>query len=219
MSLTAVLIGSTGLVGSSLLKQLLANKAFDKVVAFSRRPITQQHPKLKNIVIDFSLADQYADQVKGDVFFSCLGTTKKQAGSIAAQRIVDLDYQLAFARIAAANNIPHYCLVSSSGANTKSSAAYMKMKGELEEHVKQLDFQRVSIFQPSLLLGQRLEHRLGETLGAVFLPALCRLPGLQRYRPIKGEQVATKMLETALTTEQGLQTFTLDKVFPMAGRD
>lgn len=219
MSLTAVLIGSTGLVGSSLLQQLLANKAFEKVVAFSRRPITQQHPKLKNIVIDFSLADQYADQVKGDVFFSCLGTTKKQAGSIAAQRIVDLDYQLAFAHMAAENKIPHYCLVSSSGANANSAASYMKMKGELEEHVKQLGFQRVTIFQPSLLLGQRPEHRFGEAFGAVFLPALCRLPGLRRYRPIKGEQVATKMLETALSPGQGLQVCTLDKVFPNTDRD
>ena len=111
------------------------------------------------------------EPLKGDVLFSCLGTTKKQAGSIAAQRIVDFDYQLQIAQIAVENGVPHYLLVSSSGANAKSRAAYMKMKGELEEQVKALPFQRISIFQPSLLLGDRPESRFGEQLAALFMPA------------------------------------------------
>lgn len=216
MSLTVVLIGATGLVGSALLEKLLSHQNIGKVIAISRRPLKSSSPKLDNLVIDFDAMDSIADQIQGDVFFSCLGTTKKQAGSIAAQRIVDFDYQLAFARIAFANGIPHYCLVSSSGANASSLSPYLKMKGELEQRVKQLGFKRITLLQPSLLLGQRSDNRTGESIGALFLPALCKLPGLQRFRPIEGVEVADRLLKQALTTplsEQVCEIFTLDQVF------
>jgi len=217
MSLTAVIIGATGLVGSALLKKLLSHKDIDKVIAVSRRPLSVNSPKLDNLVIDFSAVDSIADKIHGDVFFSCLGTTKKQAGSIAAQRIVDFDFQLEFARIAAANGIPHYCLVSSSAANSGSLSPYLKMKGELEDQIKDLNFQRITILQPSLLLGQRHEQRTGESIGALLLPWLCRLPGLRRYRPIQGEEVATKLLQQALrpaAMAAKIDTLALDNVFP-----
>jgi uncharacterized protein YbjT (DUF2867 family) len=217
MSLTAVIIGATGLVGSALLEKLLSHKDIDKVVAVSRRPLNVNSPKLDNLVIDFSAVDSIADKIHGDVFFSCLGTTKKQAGSIAAQRIVDFDYQLASARIAAANGIPHYCLVSSSAANSNSLSPYLKMKGELEDQIKDLNFERITILQPSLLLGQRHEQRTGESIGTLFLPWLCRLPGLRRYRPIQGEEVATKLLQQALrpaAMAAKIDTLALDNVFP-----
>ena len=216
MSLTAVLIGATGLVGSALLDKLLAHPNIARVVAISRRPIDKNSSKLDNLVIDFSELEQIADKVQGDVCFSCLGTTKKQAGSISAQRIVDLDYQLVFAGIAAANGIPHYCLVSSSGANANSLSPYLKMKGELEQQVKQLGFKRITLLQPSLLLGQRPDTRAGESLGALLMPTLCKLPGLQRFRPIEGAEVAERLLKQALIPQVSApecEIFTLDQVF------
>jgi len=214
MSLTAVVLGATGLVGSELVGFLLASDQYARVITVSRRPLKVEHEKLESCVVDFECLEDVADKVSGDVLFSCLGTTKKQAGSIAAQRVVDHDYQLQVARFAASNAIPHYCLVSSSGANPASASAYMKMKGDLERAVKQLVFKRVSIFQPSLLLGDRETVRLGESLGSIVVPWLCRLPMLKPYRPITGREVAEKMLQVSLAPGSGEAIFNLQEVFP-----
>ena len=214
MSLTAVVLGATGLVGSELVRLLLASDEYARVVTVTRRPLNVKSEKLESCVVDFECLDDLADHVRGDVLFSCLGTTKKQAGSIAAQRVVDHDCQLQVARFAAANDVPHYCLVSSSGANPASASAYLKMKGELEQAVKQLGFKRISLFQPSLLLGEREHMRIGESLAAMILPLLCRLPMLQSYRPIEGREVAEKMLQISKTPGDGVAVFNLQEVFP-----
>ncbi|AMO54446.1 NADH dehydrogenase [Endozoicomonas montiporae] len=214
MAKTAVVVGATGLVGEELVKQLIRSDGFDKVVTVTRRSLDIESDKHQNHIINFEQLDQHADLIKGDMLFSCLGTTRKQAGSIAAQRRIDYDYQLQIAQLAAKNNVSHYLLVSSSGANAKSSAAYMKMKGELEEQVKQLPFKRVSIFQPSLLTGKRKETRTGEGIAAYIMPVLCKLTFLRKYRPITGKQVASKMLEVSLSKGKTLEYFVLDDVFP-----
>ena len=211
---TAIVLGSTGLVGRNLVKILSHCSEIDKVVAISRRHVDYSSSKVVNRVIDFENLNDYSDVLKGDLLFSCLGTTLKQAGSVAAQRVVDLNYQLRVAQIAAKNDIGHYLLVSSSGANSNSKSAYFKMKGELEDAVKTLGFKRVSIFQPSLLLGERDHFRLGEVIGAFIMPALTAIPGLKRYKPIEGKQVAEKMLQVSLSAGDKLETFTLDAVFP-----
>ena len=129
MAKTALIIGSTGLVGSQLLQQLLASSSYSQVVSLSRRQLDFSHPKLISYVIDFENLTHYVELFKGDVFFSCLGTTLKQAGSVAAQRKVDFEYQFICAQMAANNAVPHYCLVSSSGANAHSMSRYLKIKG------------------------------------------------------------------------------------------
>ena len=214
MAKTAVVVGATGLVGKELVEQLIHSDGFEKVVTITRRALEFASEKHNNHIIDFERLDQYSELFKGDALFSCLGTTKKQSGSIAAQRRIDHDYQLQVAQVAASNAIPHYLLVSSSGANAKSSAAYMKMKGELEDAVKQLPFKRISIFQPSLLLGNREKPRLGEGVAAYIMPLLCKLPFLQKYRPITGQQVACKMLDVSLSEGRQQEYFVLEDVFP-----
>jgi uncharacterized protein YbjT (DUF2867 family) len=213
MTKAAVVIGATGVVGREVVNQLVHSDAYSKVVTLTRRAIISDSPKEENHVVDFDRLDEFSECIQGDCLFSCLGTTKKQAGSIAAQRQVDFDYQLQVARLAAANNIPHYFLVSSSGANAKSLSAYLKMKGELEQAVEALPFQSVRIFQPSLLLGDRDQLRVGEKIGEHLMPAICRLPGLKKYRPIRGEQVAKKMVEESLQEASGVSRYVLDEIF------
>ncbi|WP_257287060.1 NAD(P)H-binding protein [Endozoicomonas sp. SESOKO2] len=213
MPKTAVIIGATGLVGATLLNQLLKSSDIEKVVALTRKGLQQKSDKLENHVIDFENLAQHRELIKGDLFFSCLGTTRKQAGSLAAQRHIDFDYQLEAAKLAAGNMIPHYLLVSSSGANAQSVSPYLKMKGELEQALQRLPFQRVSIFQPSLLLGQRKESRFGEGLAAKILPLLCKLPGLQKFRPVHDWEVAEKMLKVTKEAGEGVSIYTLDEIF------
>ncbi|AOT08805.1 NAD-dependent epimerase/dehydratase family protein [Pseudoalteromonas luteoviolacea] len=210
---TAIVLGATGLIGKILVQQLIEQAAIEKVIAITRRPVDYQSDKIINQVVDFDNLTQFVHIFHGDMLFSCLGTTKKQAGSIAKQRTVDLDYQLQVAKLAAQNQIKHYFLVSSSGANADSSSSYLQMKGELEHHVKQLHFDTVNIFQPSLLVGQRPDTRIAETLGNYLLPTICRLPWLKKYRPISGQQVAKKMVSVAMTKHKKSHTYALDVLF------
>jgi uncharacterized protein YbjT (DUF2867 family) len=213
MEKTAIVIGATGLVGWALTDQLGNADHVRKVITPTRRPSPHASPKVDNRIVDFDLLEDQAALFAADLLFSCLGTTRKQAGSIAAQRKVDLDYQYRAARLAADHGVRHYLLVSASGANAKSNNPYLRMKGELEEKVQALPFERISIFQPSLLLGQRAEFRLGETLGALLLPILCTIPGLRRYRPIRGEEVAAKMVQVSRQPGPPREWFRLDQIF------
>jgi uncharacterized protein YbjT (DUF2867 family) len=210
----AIVLGATGLIGQNLTLKLAQQSHIKKVIAVTRRAVEYSHPKIENQVVDFSLLEQYSQTFAGDILFSCLGTTKKQAGSTAAQRIIDVEYQLTAAQLAANNGVSEYFLVSSSGANLASKNTYLQMKGELENKIVNLGFKRICIFQPSLLLGERNHFRMGEKLGSWVLPTLCKLPILKRYRPIYGAQVATKMCEVSAQQKVGLTLYTLEECFP-----
>lgn len=214
---TALMIGATGLVGSQLLGQLLNDERFGKVIAFGRKKTGQSHPKLEDQIVDFDAPESWSSLVKGDVAFSSLGTTRKQAGSLAAQKKVDYDYQLAFAKAAAQNAVPAYVLVSASSANPSSSIFYTRIKGELDRDVQQLGFQRVRILRPSLL-GGRPRARVGEKLGGALLGAVNAFGIARRYREIPGEVVAKAMVNAALDPEKGTRIYTLDELFDEAER-
>lgn len=217
MKKTAIVVGATGLVGQSVVEHLVNAEHIEKVISITRSPVAYSSAKVVNhvvnCVVDFDNLAAYSTAFKGDILFSCLGTTLKQAGSLAAQRRVDIDYQFEAAQLALNNGVSHYLLVSSSGANEKSNSPYLKMKGELEVKVGALGFNRISIFQPSLLLGDRTHFRLGERIAAYILPVICSIPFLRRYRPITGNEVAKKMVLVSQEAGERLETFKLDEVF------
>jgi len=210
---TALMIGATGLVGSQVLIQLLDDERFGKVIAFGRKRTGTSHPKLEEQVIDFDAPEAWAPLVRGDVAFSSLGTTLKQAGSQAAQKKVDYDYQFEFAKAAAKNGVASYVLVSSASADPKSRLFYSRIKGELDRDVQQLGFERVRIMRPSLLGGDRKEPRGGEKLSSVLLGAVNALGIARKYREIHGDVVAKAMINAAFDPEKGTRIFTLDEVF------
>lgn len=215
---TAVMIGATGLVGSELLKQLLADARFGKVIALGRKKTGQSHPKLEEQVIDFAAPASWASLVKGDVAFSSLGTTIKAAGSQEAQRKVDYQYQLEFAQAAAANGVPVYVLVSAASANASSGIFYSRIKGELDRDVQKLGFNHIRIMRPSLLGGDREHARLGEKVGSVLLGALNAVGVARKHREIHGAVVAKAMINSAFDSAGGTRIFTLDEIFAEAER-
>jgi uncharacterized protein YbjT (DUF2867 family) len=215
---TALMIGATGLVGSHLLLALLADERIGKVISFGRRKTGTAHAKLEEQVVDFDAPASWAPLVKGDVAFSSLGTTIKQAGSQAAQWKIDHDYQLAFAKAAAANGVPCYVLCSAASADPASSRFYSRLKGELDREVQQLGFERVRIMRPSLLGGERAQARTGEKLGSVLLRAFNAVGLARKYREISGATVAKAMLNAAFDPEKGTRIFTLDEIFGEAAR-
>lgn len=211
------MIGATGLVGSQLLDQLLNDARFAGVISLGRKKTGQAHPKLEEHVVDFEAPGSWSSLVKGDVAFSALGTTRKQAGSLAAQKKVDYDYQLAFARAAASNGVPVYVLVSASSADPGSRIFYTRIKGELDRDVQQLGFERVRIMRPSLL-GGRPQPRTGERLGGALLGAVNAVGIARRYREIPGSVVAKAMINAALDPERGTRIHALDELFEEAER-
>lgn len=215
MGKRAVVIGATGLVGAALLRQLADDKHFESVLAITRRPLLDAPPGVDNTVVNFSKLADHAELFDADCLFSCLGTTRKQAGSIAAQRVVDVDYQLDAARLAKTAGVKHMLLVSSSGANPCSTNPYLKMKGELEQAVRQLDFDQLAILQPSLLVGPRQKKRPGEAFGEHVLTLLNRIGLGRRYRPISGDQVAKALVSLAGNQTEPVVVYRLDELFKL----
>lgn len=202
MEKTALLLGATGLVGSHLLQQLLENPHYARVVALSRRPLAMQHPKLHQEILDFDHPD--AAKIKGDDVFCALGTTLAKAGSKEAQYKIDCTYPFEIGKIARQNGARQYLLVSSVGADAKSSNFYLKTKGDLEEKIRGLDFEHFVAVRPSFLMGERKEFRLLEKIGIVlariFAPLIPR-----RYRGIEAEKVARALIVKANEGGRGVE--------------
>ena len=164
----AVVIGASGLVGGHLLNYLLASPSYGRVVCLGRKKIDVSSPKLKQHKINFDKYGSYAPLLKGDDLFIAIGTTIAKAGSKEAFRKVDYSYAINIAKAAADNGMNQLLLVSSVGADTDSLFFYSRVKGELEEAVMKLKFWSIHIFRPSILLGERPESRVGESVAKVI---------------------------------------------------
>lgn len=196
----ALLAGTTGLIGNLLLDKLLHDTYYEKIIALSRKPLNQQHPRLLNLVVDFDTLDHYAAELKADDVFCCLGTTIKQAGSQAAFRKVDYDYPVQLAQLSRANGASQFLIVTALGSDKSSSLFYNRVKGEVEEAI--LGFPSYHIFQPSMLLGDRKDDRAGESVGKVVMKALDFIIP-KKYKAIDGARVAQGMLEVAKQRNAG----------------
>ena len=208
----ALIIGATGATGKDLVTQLLADDTYSEVHCFVRKPLTLTHPKLHAHVVNFETPEAWADLLRGDVAFSCLGTTLAVAGSKEAQWRVDYDYQYNFAEHCRNNGVPTFVLVSAAGAKAQSKLFYNRMKGQLEDAIKALGFSCLLIFQSSVLV-RKGSDRKGEQFGLKMIVFLNKLGLFKRYRPMPTEILAEKMLSAVYNSPKGTFTFTLDKIF------
>ena len=208
----ALIIGATGATGKDLVTQLLADDTYSEVHCFVRKPLTLTHPKLHTHVVDFETPEVWADLLRGDVAFSCLGTTLAVAGSKEAQWRVDYDYQYAFAEHCRNNGVPTFVLISAAGAKAQSKLFYNRMKGQLEDAVKALGFARLLSFQPSVLV-RKGSDRKGEQFGLKMIVFLNKLGLFKRYRPMPTSVLAEKMRKEVTIAPKGVHTFTLDEIF------
>ena len=215
----ALVAGATGLIGNEVVKLLLNHPAYRIVRVFVRRTMDFQHPKLEKVMTNFEDLDRYAVQLKGDDLFLCLGTTMAKAGSRKDFIRVDLTYNLKIARIAAANKVHQLMLVSSVGADPDALFFYSKVKGNLEVAVKSLPFWGIHIFQPSILLGQRDEVRLGEKVAGTVGHWLDRVTGggMTVYKPVHAATVAEAMVRVAQRLDAGAHTYESHVIAELAG--
>ena len=200
-NLHALVIGATGATGKELVKLLLKNPNFSKVSVFARRKINIKHEKLIVHKIKFSRLREYNNLVYGDIFFSILGTTKKEAGGRKEQFLVDYTYQYKFANMASENGVSHYCLDSSIGANKNSFFFYPKIKGALEDSVKNLNFKTIQIFQPASLIRQAELMRSSEKIIVTILKVINKFGLLKFLKPILVKDLAIKIINEALLNQ------------------
>ena len=193
----ATLIGSTGLTGSFLVRQLLADSAIEKVISVSRKPLNISNSKLTEVLVsDLAELLSIESKIRGEIYFCCLGTTIKTAGSKENFEKVDHGAIVAFAKVAKAHDAKSFTLVSAMGANENSMFFYNQVKGRTEQDVEALGFRSLIIFRPALLVGPRHEFRLPESIATKTLVPLSQLlpTRIQKSLVTKAETLATRML-------------------------
>jgi uncharacterized protein YbjT (DUF2867 family) len=202
MAKTALLVGSTGLIGGQLLELLLKGDQYSKVIAISRKQLSISNSKLINVVCELRDLPNHRDQLRANDVFCCLGTTIKKAKSKEAFRAVDLDAPLHLAKTSKELGAQKFLLVSSLGANKHSGIFYNKVKGEAEEAIKQVGFIIFHILRPSLLLGPRQEERAGEDTAKFFYKHFGFLVP-KKYQAIESIKVAKAMVAFAQVQQLG----------------
>lgn len=219
-----MLLGATGLTGGKVLQGLLAREEVSQVVALVRHRLPTMHDRLAQHEVDFDNLDAHAGLFNVDAIICCLGTTIKKAGSQEQFRKVDLGYPLKAAELGRDHDVQAFILMSAIGASSSSTIFYNRVKGELEDALRDLGYPYLSIYHPSLLLGDRKEQRTAEALGMKAMPLVNRLliGPLDRYRGIEAQTVAAAMVNEACSlasepvAEQVVQVRQYDDILRLA---
>ena len=196
---TALLFGSSGLIGGHLLNQLIQNNNYTKIKIFVRSELEINKPKVEIIKIDFNNLENHIEDIKGDDCFFCIGTTKQNSPDKNEYQRVELEIPKEIAQIAKSNLVNSFIFVSALYANPKSSGNYVRFKGMVEEELKRLNFPKLALMRPSFLMGDRKEKRVGEKIGIFVFKLLSPLllGPLKKMRPIHSETVAKAMIRAA----------------------
>lgn len=202
--MTATIIGSTGLIGNFLLNELLNDHYFDSVKVLIRRPIEFTHPKLEKKLVNFNDSDSLLVALSNsNIVFCSIGTTQKKVkGDKDAYRKIDFDIPVNTARFSKLTGCEKLILVSSVGADSKSNNFYLKLKGEVEDAVNEIGLKSVHIMRPSLLMGDRKEKRMGESISKKIMPLFSFLIP-SKYKPIHGKEVARAMVNASKSEKEG----------------
>lgn len=213
MPKTAIILGATGLTGSLVLKQLLADDRYDTIKLFSRSSCGIEHKKIQEFLGDLLEMEQFKSDFTGDEVYCCIGTTKKKTPDKELYRAIDFGIPASAAKLAKENEIKGFAVVSALGANSKSMIQYNRIKGDMEKAVKDCEIPSTYILQPSLIVGNRDEHRSGEGFAAGlfrFLRPIMVGP-LKKYRAVEAKDIASKMIEV-LNSEMPSQTIQSDEI-------
>lgn len=197
-------------MGGVLLRQLLDDAHFTRVISVGRRRLPLEHPKLVQVLTDFTSAGAIEELEPPAVAFSCLGTTIKKAGTRDAFRAVDYGAVLAFARAAHRRGARVFAHVSSIGADPRARAFYLAVKGEIERDLAQLGFPSLYALRPSMLDGEREERRPAEAFGLVVMRSLGPLLG--RWRPTKVDAIARVMIASAKAATPGAHVIEAEEI-------
>lgn len=214
----ALVLGASGLVGLHTTKLLLERNTYDIVYAVSRRGIPLEHERLIQIRADYYSIASHLQNIPIDHIFSCLGSTKKKTPNKQDYIQVDHDYPLKVARLGQENGAKKLSMVSALGANPEAISFYLRMKGETERDMHNLNFQELYIMQPSLITGNRSENRPAERMAAWLFKAInpVLVGSLKKYRSIRAETIAKALVQTAELGQNGTHRFNTELIKQLA---
>ncbi|MDD4803331.1 MAG: oxidoreductase [Syntrophomonas sp.] len=214
MKKRALLFGASGLVGGELLKYLLEADEYEQVAIIVRKDLGLSHPKLLQVVADFSVLSRHSDIFAVSDIFCCLGTTANKTRDKKEYKKIDVDYPLEIARLAMDKQVQNFLVVSAMGANKNSKVFYNRIKGLLEDQLIEIGLPALHIFRPSLLTGARKEFRLGEKAAIVLTRSFIFMftGPLRKYRPISAETVAKSMYAAAQTNKKGVFIYNSNQI-------
>ena len=200
---TAIIIGATGLTGSLVLEQLLANSDYEKIKLFSRTSSGVNHPKVEEYIVDLMKLENSKSDFTADEVYCCIGTTKKKTPDQEKYKAIDFGIPAAAAKLCSENGIEVMAVVSAIGANPKSKIFYNRTKGEMEQDVLKEGIERTYILRPSFIGGSRQEKRAGEKVGIAVFKFLKPLffGGLKKYAIIDASVIASRMIQLANSNE------------------
>lgn len=217
---TATIIGSTGMIGSYLLDLLIQDKSFETIRIVVRRNVPKTATNVEVKLVDFDNAEAFKRAIAGsDVVFCTIGTTQKNVkGDKALYRKIDHDIPVNAASYCKETGCEKFIIVSSAGANSKSSSFYLRLKGEVEEAIKSTGLKAIHIMQPSMLLGNRNEKRMGETLlqSTTKLFSFLLFGTLRKFKAINGKVLAQAMVTAAKNNKEGIFTYQYDEIVKLA---
>ncbi|MDX1444756.1 NAD(P)H-binding protein [Lishizhenia sp.] len=196
----AIIIGATGLTGGFLLDALLMHPDFDEVISFGRRATGKKSAKLKEVTVDIVEETAWLEEVKADVVFCCIGTTKAKTPDQDKYKAIDYGVPVKLAQASKRNGVTHFIVISALGANPNSSIAYNRIKGEMERDVMEQGVSHTYVLEPSLIMGDREEKRTGEKIAQFVMPLFhcLMIGGLKKYRAIRSTDIALAMLKLSL---------------------
>ena len=213
MNKTAIILGATGLIGNLLLQKLIKDDNYSQIKIFTRKSTGNSSPKVQEFVGDLLNSESFQDEFKGDVIFCCIGTTANKTPDKELYKKIDFGIPFAAAKLAKQNSISTFLVVSAMGADSQSSIFYNRTKGEMQEAVLAQKIENTYIVQPSLIVGDRIETRMGEVIGSFIFKLInpLMLGGLEKYRSIEADTIAKALIQLVKTTPKE-HTFTSDEI-------
>ena len=217
---TALVLGGSGLVGKELVKTLIQQNTYEKILLLVRRPVEIIDSVCEPHVVNFDYLENEEELFQVSDVFCCLGTTIKKAKTKEAFRKVDCDYPVVAAKLASKQGVEKFLIVTAMGANSKSLFFYNQVKGDVEEALKKMELPSLHIFRPSLLLGDRGEFRLGEKIAEKVSSLFNNLMvgPFRKYSAVEAQKVAIAMAEVAATGNMGIHIYRSDEIQQIAKR-
>lgn len=199
MNKTAAIYGSTGLIGNNLLKLLIKDKRYSKIIVFNKKTQNYKNQKIEEIIIDFNKLEAYGIISKSDEIYCCIGSTMKKSKTKEVFYSIDYNIPVKIAELTEKYKIKKLLIVSSINANADSRNFYLQTKGKMEQAILKLSINKIHFLRPSMLLGKRNDTRIAETLGQIFLNifGFVLIGGLKKYRAINATDVAKAMINIA----------------------
>ena len=210
---TASVFGSTGLIGSYLTNILINDPSCEKVIMLTRKKTDIYSQKLVNKQIDFSRLSEIKESIEdSNYIYSAIGTTQSQVNyDKKLYRSIDYDITINIANACKEKNISSFSYVSTAGADSNNKSFYLNLKGEIDDKVSKIGIDSLSIFRPSLLLGERKQKRLGEKIAQVIMPVFAPLMP-DNYKPIRADLVAASMHNISMKNMAGAKIYHFNEI-------